>query len=107
MPAHGYAVKPSKGARKMFVSSPVKIKHLSVRFDGSHRWHDAATIVELTELLLSSRWPKRPNDTVWRDALVACLGCQQNETKAGKARKAFVKAARQAELDLEPEGRVH
>lgn len=90
----------------MFVSSPVKIKHLAVSFDGSRHWHDAATIVELTELLLSSRWPKRPNDTVWRDALVACLASQQNETKAGKARKAFVKAARQAELEMKAEGRT-
>ncbi|EPE95137.1 hypothetical protein RGCCGE502_27367 (plasmid) [Rhizobium grahamii CCGE 502] len=84
--------------RSMFISSPVPILRVAVSFRGGDDGQIATTVSEMTELLLSSRWPKKANDTLWRDALMTCLRSQQDEKKAKRARKAFVRAARGANI---------
>ena len=91
----------------MFVSSPVKIRSIAIRFDGSDRWHKAVSVTDLAELLLSRRWSRSSDDAMWRKALVACLASQRSEAKAGKARKAFIKAALRAALIVKADTRVH
>ncbi len=82
----------------MFIESPVPIRKVAISFRDANQRQTARTVAEMTELLLSSRWPKKANDALWKDALSCCLRSQQDHKKAKRARKAFVKAARGASI---------
>ncbi|MBW9114701.1 DUF982 domain-containing protein [Rhizobium cauense] len=86
------------GERKMFMGSPVPIRKVAVSFLDNDERQTVRSVAEMTELLLSSRWPKRANDALWKEALSCCLRSQQDHKKAKRARRAFVKAARGANI---------
>jgi len=62
-----------------------------------------STVSGMMGVLMSERWPKRANDTVWQNALATCVRAIQLETDTTKARKAFVAAARDADLKVLPD----
>ena len=79
------------------------IREVAVGLPDGHHFSTATTVSGMMGILMSERWPKRANDTVWQHALATCVRAVQLETDTTKARKAFVAAARDAGLKVLPD----
>ncbi|MBW9054541.1 DUF982 domain-containing protein [Rhizobium mesosinicum] len=79
------------------------IREVAVGLPDADHFSTATTVSGMMGILMSERWPKRANDTVWQHALATCVRAVQLETDTTKARKAFVAAARDAGLKVLPD----
>jgi len=79
------------------------IREVAVGLPDADHFSTATTVAGMMGILMSKHWPKRANDTVWQNALATCVRAVQLETDTTKARKAFVAAARDADLKVLPD----
>ncbi|MGR9197547.1 DUF982 domain-containing protein [Rhizobium leguminosarum] len=82
------------------------IREVAVGLPDEDNFSTVTTVSGMMGILMSKRWPKRANDTVWQNALATCVRAVRLETDTTKARKAFAAAARDAGLKVLPDEAV-